>query len=147
MAPARRQPPGTRPQEVSPVTRASSHGSQRRPVMTGSRHVPGLYERRLADGTLVFDAAFKLRGRVIRRRLNASTKTDAIHEIRALRVDLERGESFRSPAAGTTVNELAAEWLAHLSARVGHGDPAFRRSERTVALYEQRLRQHILPLL
>jgi integrase len=126
----------------------SSHGAQsRRPVYTGTRRVPGLYERDLADGATVYEARLRLAGRVRRHRLAAATKTDAIAELRALQVDYERGEQHRSPAATVTVDELAADWLARLEARVGHRDPRRRYSARTVALYRQRLESHVLPEL
>jgi hypothetical protein len=64
----------------------------RKPVYSGNRRVPGLYERRLADGSAVYDVALWRGGKVLRRRLAARTKTDAINELRALRVDYERGE-------------------------------------------------------
>ena len=70
------------------------HGSlTRRPVYTGNRRVPGLYERRLADGSIVYDAALRLGGKARRHRLEANTKTDAIAELRALQVDYARGET------------------------------------------------------
>jgi integrase len=106
--------------------------------------VTGLYERTLADGTHVFDTMLRLGGRVRRVRLEARTKTDAIAEMRALRVDYERGEPSRSPALALSVTELAQDWLGHLESRVGHRDPRHRRSARTIALYRQRLEQHIL---
>ena len=85
------------------MTQASSHGPlSRRPVYTGNRRVPGLYERTLADDTTVYDAALRLGGQVRRRRLLARTKTDAIAELRALQVDHERGEAHRSPAEALT---------------------------------------------
>jgi integrase len=126
----------------------SSYGAKsRRPVYSGSRRVHGLYERTHADGSTVYDAALRLGGKVRRVRLNAKTKTDAIAELRALQVDYDRGEPSRSPALAVTVAELARDWLAHLEARVGHRDPRQRRSARTVALYRQRLDQHIVPEL
>jgi integrase len=133
---------------ATPVTHASSHGaSSRRPVYSGNRRILGLYERKRADGSTVYDAALRLGGKVRRFRLEAHTKTDAIAELRALQVDHKRGEEHRSPAAALTVAELAGEWLAHLAARVGERDPRRRYSVRTVALYRQRLRQHIVPTL
>ncbi len=119
----------------------------RRPVYTGNRRVPGLYERTLADGTTVYDAALRLGGVVRRRRLGARTKTDAIAELRALQVDHARGEAHRSPAEGVTLAELAADWLTHLESRVGLADARRRYSARTVGLYRQRLDRHVLPLL
>lgn len=121
--------------------------ASRRPVYSGNRRVPGLYERTLAGGATVYEAALRLGGRVRRHRLEAGTKTDAINELRALQVDYERGEQGRSPAAALTVAELADDWLDHLRARVGHRDPRRRVSARTVDLYEQRLRSHIRPRL
>ena len=77
-----------------------------------------------------------------RHRLEACTKTDAITEY-GLQTDYDRGETFRSPAAAVTVDDLTRDYLAHLEARVGHRDPRLRRSARTVALDRQRLEQHI----
>jgi hypothetical protein len=52
------------------VTQASLHGSlSRRPVYTGNRRIPGLYERRLVDGRIVYDAAVRLGAKVRRHRL------------------------------------------------------------------------------
>jgi integrase len=128
--------------------KAAEYGAAtRKPVYSGNRRVPGLYERTLVDGSRVYDAALRLGGIVRRHRLTASTKTDALAELRALQVDYQRGEQYRSPAAALTVSELADDWLAHLESRVGHRDPKRRYSTRTVALYRQRLEQHIIPAL
>jgi integrase len=109
--------------------------------------VPGLYERTLADGSTVYDAALRLGGPVRRRRLQARTKTDAIAELRALQVDHARGEAHRSPAEGLTLNELTRDYITHLRARTEETDPRQRRSPRTVEHYESQLRLHVLPLL
>lgn len=128
------------------MTRTTNHGAtSRRPVYSGSRRVSGLYERTLADGSTVYEAAFWHGGATRRHRLTARTKTDAITELRDLRTDYARGEPHRSPAAALTVAEVAADWLTHLESRVGHRDPKRRYSTRTVQLYRQRVRQHILP--
>jgi integrase len=128
--------------------RPAAHGAgSRRQVYSGNRRVSGLYERRLANGSTVYEAAFWYGGRTRRHRLEAQTKTDAIAELRNLRTDYARGEQYRSPAAALTVDELTADWLAHLESRVGHRDPKRRYSARTVELYRQRLTQHILPAL
>jgi integrase len=125
-----------------------SHGaSTRQPVYSGNRRVPGLYERTLANGSVVYDAALWIAGKSRRFRLDATTKTDAIAELRALQVDHARGEAHRSAAAGLTVAEIATDWLEHLTARIGHRDPRRRYSARTVELYRQRLSQRILPTL
>jgi len=130
------------------MTPGSSHGADsRRPVYSGARRVPGLYERTRADGTNVYEAALRLGGKARRRTLTASTKTDAIAELRALQVDYWRGEQHRSGAGGLTVADVAHDWLAHLDARVEHPDPRRRYKKSTVTLYRQRLRQHVLPEL
>ncbi len=122
-----------------------SYGAKsRRPVYSGNRRVRGLYERTCANGTTVYDVMLRLGGKVRRFRLEACTKTDAIAELRALEVDHDRGEPSRSPALSVTVAELARDYIAHLEARVGARDPRRRRSPRTVALYRQRLEQHIV---
>lgn len=126
---------------------SSQKASARRPVYSGKRRIPGLYERALADGTIVYDAALRLGGRSARRRLHASTKTDAIAELRALQVDHARGEAHRSPAEGITLNELARDYITHLRARTNETDPRRRRSPRTVSHYESQLRLHVLPVL
>lgn len=128
-------------------TRVSHGADSRTPVYSGTRRVPGLYERTLADGGRVFEARLRLGGKVRRHRLVAQTKTDAIAELRALQTDYARGEEFRSCAAALTVADLATDWLAHLDSRVTHRDPTKRYSARTVALYRERLRLHVLPSL
>lgn len=125
------------------MTTSSYGAATRKPVYSGNRRISGLYERTLADGATVYDAALRLGGKVRRHRLEAATKTDAIVELRALQVDYSRGETHRS--AGLTVNDLAADWLTHLTARIGHRDPRRRYSKRTVDLYRQRLDQYVLP--
>lgn len=127
---------------------STSYGAKtRRPVYSGTRRIPGLYERRLASGEVVYDVALRLGGQVRRLRLTAATKTDAVAELRALQVDYGRGETFRSPALALTVADLAADWMRHLTARIGDRDARRRYSARTVALYRQRLEQHIVPAL
>jgi integrase len=124
----------------------SDHGATtRQPVYSGTRRIPGLYERQLASGATVYEVAARLGGKVRRHRLEATTKTDAIAEARALHVDYDRGESHRSSAAGLTVAEVARDWLSHLDARVGLQDARRRYSARTVGLYRQRLEQWIVP--
>jgi integrase len=125
------------------------HGNPRarRPVYSGNRRIPGLYERTLADGGTVYEAGPRLDGRPTRRRLVARTKTDAIAELRELQVDHARGEAHRSPTSALTVADLAEGWLAHLKSRIGARDPRRRYSRRTVELYRQRLHRHVIPTL
>jgi integrase len=121
--------------------------NSRRPVSTGNRRVPGLYERTLKDGTTVYDVHARLGGKLRRHHLKARTKTDAIAELRALQTDYARGQAHRSPSAAVTVADLVQEWLTHLEGRTTHRDPKQRRSVRTVVLYRQQLEQHIVPVL
>jgi integrase len=122
--------------------------NSRGPVFTGHRRVPGLSERSLKNGTKIYEVHARLGGKLRRHTLKAQTKTDAIAELRALQTDYARGELHRSPSAGVvTVADLTQEWLADLEGRITHRDSRQRRSLRTVALYRQRLDQHIVPAL
>src|SRR5215213_7130110 len=127
------------------MTHASYGAKSRRPVHSGNRRVPGLFERTLASGATVYEASMRLSGSMRRHRLDAATKTDALRELREWQVDIERG--YPRVGGGLTVSDLAADWIAHLTARVGHRDPRQRRSARTVDLYRQRLEQWIVPAL
>jgi len=129
------------------MTSARHGATTRQPVYSGKTRIPGLYQRTLADASTVYDVALRLGGKVRRHRLEAQTKTDAIAELRALQVDYQRGEERRSPAAAVTLNDLAADYVTHLRARIGDTDPRRRRSPRTVAHYDEQLRLHALPLL
>ena len=83
---------------------ATLYGRESRtPVMTGKHRVPGLYERTMMDGIKCYDVHARLGGKLRRHRLKATTKTDAILELRALQTDYARGEEHRSPSAGVTV--------------------------------------------
>jgi integrase len=87
-------------------------------------------------------------GKLRRHTLKARTKTDAVLELRALLTDYARGELHRSPAAlVTAVADLIVEWLEELERRTTHRDRNRQYSARTVALYRQRLEQHIVPAL
>lgn len=119
----------------------------REPVYSGNRRVPGLYQRTLVDGSIVFEFRGRLGGKVVRHTLAAQTKTDAIAELRALQVDFDRGDLGRSPALSLTISELAVDWWIHLEARTMHRDPRQRRSLRTVEDYRQRFTKHIEPEL
>jgi integrase len=124
------------------------HGATtREPVYSGNRRVSGLFSRTLASGQIVYEVSARLGGRMRRHRLDAETKTDAIREAETLRVDYRRGEGHRSPAAALTLAEVARDYLEHLEDRIGHRDARRRYSARTVALYRQRLDQHIVPAL
>lgn len=130
------------------MPRNASYGLEsREPVYSGTRRVPGLYQRTLINGRHVFEFRGRLGGKVTRRSLAAKTKTDAIAEVRALQVDFDRGELAKSPALSLTVAELAVDWFAHLEARAGQRDQRMRRASRTVDDYRSRYYKHIDPLL
>ena len=129
------------------MTNESYGAASRAPVFSGNRRVPGLYQRRLADGSTVYEVAARLGGKVRRHRLRATTKTDAIHELRALQVDYERGEQHRSPSAAVTVAELLGDFTAEMKARANDPNPKRRRSPRTARHYDEQLGLHALPLL
>ncbi len=129
------------------MTQEVFHGAAtREPVYSGGRRVRGLWQRRLVDGSTVFEARLRIDGHEHRAVLDARTKTDAIRELDALRVDRDRGER-RHRSLAPTLDELAGEWLEHLEARVGIRDGRRRYSQRTVDLYRQRLRDHVLDRL
>jgi integrase len=129
------------------MTQEVSHGAAtRQPVYSGSRRVRGLWSRRLVDGSTVFEARLRLDGRDRTLRLEAETKTDAVHELEGLRVDRQRGER-RHRSVTPTLEELAAEWLEHLEGRIGIRDERRRYSRRTVDLYRHKLHKHILDQL
>jgi integrase len=124
-----------------------SHGARsRRPVYSGNRRIRGLHKRTLADGATVYESRLRIDGKDAKVVLEARTKTDAIREAEALRVDRARGE-VRHRSLAPTLAELAAEWLEQLEARVEIRDERQRYSQRTVDLYRQRLRDHVLERL
>lgn len=84
---------------------------------------------------------------MVRHRLEAQTKTDAIIELGALRVDYERGELHRSAQLSPTLSELADDYVAHLRDRIGDPSPKQRRSPRTVADARYKVDRYILPVL
>jgi integrase len=129
------------------MTHEVSHGAAtRQPVYSGKRRVRGLWTRVLADGSVVYEARIRVDGRERQLALEADTKTDAMRELEALRVDRDRGER-RPGSLAPTLDELADEWLELLEARVGIRDERRRYSRRTVDLYRQRLRDHVLDRL
>jgi integrase len=129
------------------MTRQASHGAgSRRPVYSGNRRVRGLHERTLADGTIVYEARLRIDGKDSTIVLEAITKTDAIHELEALRVDRQRGE-IRHDQLSPSLDEVWPDLITHMRARVGISDKRRSYAQSTVDLYEQRLRDRISPLI
>jgi integrase len=119
---------------------------ERIPVKSnGGRRVPGLYVRMTKSGETVYEFRGRLEagGSVVSRTLDATTKTDAIREARALQV---RGDEGR-PTTTVTFDVLAEDFLADVESKVGHRDPKLRYSKRTHDLYAYLLRSHVLPRL
>ena len=129
------------------MTQEVSHGAAtREPVYSGTRRVRGLWQRKRADGSTVYEARLRLDRRDSTIVLEAARKSDAIRELEALRVDRSRGEQ-RHRSLAPSLDEVADEWLDHLQARVGIRDQRRRYSQRTVDLYRQRLRDHVVDRL
>jgi integrase len=78
---------------------------------------------------------------------DATTKTDAIAEQRALSVDRVRGHVPQTGSFASTLAEVIDEWLDHLDLRTTHRDPRKRYSPRTVKMYRQRMNKHVVPPL
>jgi hypothetical protein len=116
------------------MSKQVSHGAgSRRPVYTGNRRVRGLHERTLADGTTVYEARLRIDRKDKWIVLEAKTKTDAIHEYDALRVDRQRGE-LRHDKLSPTVDEIWPDLIAHMQSRVGITDKRRRYAQSTVDL-------------
>jgi integrase len=120
-----------------------TRGSKREPVFSGKRRVKGLYQRVLADGTIVYDARIRIDGREHKKPFGPITKTDAIRAVEDFRVSLVRGESPEAEGStATTIEQLATDWIAHLRTRIGIGGKR-EVALGTVELNEQRLRDHV----
>jgi integrase len=120
----------------------------RRPVFSGSRRIVGLYERRRADGVVVYEARYRRDGgkpKLVK--LDATTKTDAIAELEALKTDQRRGERVHTSSLIPTFDEVAHDFLLAFELRTQHRDPSKRRSPRTLTLYRQTLDRYVLPTL
>ena len=75
---------------------ASVYGpNSRQPVFTGNRRVPGLYERTVKDGTIVYEAQGRMGGKLRRHTLKARTKTFALDILAACRDILEHSGHAR----------------------------------------------------
>lgn len=108
--------------------------NHRTPVTHRKRRVPGLYTRETSAGT-VYEYAGRIRGKVVSRRLQATTPSEAVDEIHALHVepDARKRDAY-------LVADLVPDYLAHLRAQGRH-------APRTVERYDSNLTKHILPVL
>jgi hypothetical protein len=127
------------------MTRQSSHGAAtRKPVHVGTRRIPNLWQRSRANGEIVYEFVGRVDGRVLSRRLAATTKSEAVTEARGLATDRDRG-TLRARPAAPTVAELRDEYMDHLRSLVGIPDERRRRSERCVDLYDRHLDVRFVP--
>ena len=114
---------------------------ERIPVEYRGRRVSGLYVRRNVDGSQVFEYRGKLSGKVVTRRLDAQSTTDAVEEIERLRSEA-RGD-FGS--AIVVDRRLTVARLADLFLDAIEADPSY--SPRTREDTRSRLVAHITPKL
>src|SRR5579862_685878 len=128
---ARTAPP--RSQEVSPVT------LHRTPVESRGRRILGLYSRTTAGGREVFEYRGLLAGRVVTRKLDATSRTEAVGEVERLR------SQARDSHAIAVDRRLTVERLAELYGQAVDADPSY--SPRTREDIHRRLRLHIRPAL
>jgi integrase len=130
------------------VTTPSSHGAgTREPVVHGNRRVPGLWQRTLRNGSVVYEARLRIEGKDRRIVLEATTKFDAVREYEGLRADRNRGNVRENPLVNPTIGEVLEEWLAHMQGRVGIADARRRYAQSTVDERRNIARRHLIPLL
>jgi integrase len=109
------------------------------PAIPASKRITGLWERRLADGSVVYETQARIDGkvrRVVHR--DAVTKTEAILAHKKLTVGDEEGE-VKVGDRSLTMKALVEDFLARERGVLG------QRTARTIDLYEQRLNDHVLP--
>ena len=120
----------------------SHHGARSRgPVHQGQTRIVGLWVRKKADGSIVYETQKRMDGkmcRVVHR--DIATKTEAIAAHAKLGVGVEQGE-VRVGDRSLTMRALVADFLAREEGILATRKPS------TVALYRTRLTTHVLPAL
>jgi integrase len=111
----------------------------RRQVVHRGEKVAGLFERTTSDGRTVYELRRKVRGRSVRRALTATTTTDAIREARSVVAKIDAGGRLvgKPDASLAELRDEFEKW--------GRASDALAPS--TLALYLQRLDDHVLPEL
>jgi hypothetical protein len=95
----------------------SGRNPNRVPVTSRGRRIPGLYERRFADGSgSVFEFVGRLNGRVRTIKLDAQTKTDAIDEVESLRSGVREKRIEISADRRKTVRDAHDEYIDYIKA-------------------------------
>ena len=112
----------------------------RKQVSHGGRKVPGLFSRTTGDGRTVYEVYVKRAGKVIRRRLDVRTASDAVRAARAEIAKLDTG--VRGPSrTDVSVRELRDLFEAWTTG------PTSTLKPRVAELYLTRLNQRVLPEL
>jgi integrase len=121
---------------------SASHGAgSRQPVTYRGRRIPGLYQRRTADGRLRFEWQTKTAGRERRLTLRSSTAYDAIRELDRLKaVTSEAG----LPSGAVRLGGLVERYLRESRAGT-YTPPRGPLSPSTLELHESLLRRHVVP--
>jgi integrase len=108
--------------------------------MTRGRRVPGVYSRTLGDGSEVFEYRARLDGRVVTRKLDARTRSEAVEEAERLRSEARAGVLPHALDRRLTVERLAESFRHAVDA-----DPSY--SPRTREDLNSRITKHITPVL
>jgi len=111
----------------------------RTPVETRGKRVPGLYSRTVGDGREVFEYRARLNGRVVTRKLDARSRSDAVAEAERLRSDA-RGVTPVTADRRLTVERLAESFRQAIDADLAY-------SPRTREDLHARLTVHVVPNL
>ncbi len=110
------------------------------PVESRGRRVPGLYVRTLEDGREVFEYRARLDGRVVTKKLDARTRSEAVADVERLRTDARDGGHTSKTDSRTTIAAMVEKYRAAVDA-----DPDY--SPRTREDIHARLQRHVLPAL
>jgi integrase len=113
---------------------------QRVRVEVRGRRIPGLYARTTDDGREVFEYRARLAGRVVTRRLESSSRTEAVAEVERLRT-----EAHSRGRAATVDRRLTVAHLAAQFQRAYDADDSY--SVRTRDDVRGRLQRYIVPAL
>jgi integrase len=112
----------------------------RQQVVYCGRLVPGLYERTTSTGEHVYEVCSKRNGKVVRRRLAATTATDAVRQQRTLLATLDAGTPLAS-RPDLSLRELRKQWGEWATGPAGNLAP------RTIESYLDTLDRHVLRIL
>ncbi len=124
------------------IAGSSSHRSDRSKRRGRVDACPGLWWRRRADGSLVFEIKLRQAGVLLSKTLPAGT-TERQARTAWKRASAERDDGARPLSLNVSLAVVAAEAFADMEARVGAGT----RSQRTLDGYRSHWRMHIEPVL